>query len=293
MSYQEYRPSSFQILPPIIKNILIINGLVYISAIFIRNKFDVDLADYLGLHYFFSQKFSPFQLIGYMFMHAYRDENTGRLIWEHIVFNMFALWMFGSALENLWGPKRFLTFYLITGLGAALAHYTIFYFQIHPTLEAVNAYINNPDAEQFEAFFQSRHLKIASVEIQDLVRNITTKYNSLEATGDKTGMLNCSVDFMKQYKVDLLNAPVVIGASGSVAGILAAFGMLFPNTMLYIYFAIPVKAKYAVIGYAAYELYMGVSNSEADNVAHFAHIGGMLFGFITLKLWNMNKTNFF
>ena len=293
MSYQEYRPSSFQILPPIIKNILIINGLVYIAAIFIRNKYDIDLADYFGLHYFFAQKFSPFQLIGYMFMHAYRDEGTGRLIWEHIVFNMFALWMFGSALENLWGAKRFLTFYIITGLGAALAHYTIFYFQIHPTLEAINAYISNPDAEQFEAFFQSRHLKIASAEIQDLVRNLPVKYNALEASGDKEGMLNCTLDFMKQYKVDLLNAPVVIGASGSVAGILAAFGMLFPNTMLYLYFAIPIKAKYAVIGYAAYELYMGVSNSAGDNVAHFAHIGGMFFGFITLKIWDRNRNNFF
>ena len=151
---------------------------------------------------------------------------------------MFALWMFGSVLENFWGPKRFITFYLVTGIGAALTHYAVLSYQLHPMVAQLQ--------------------------------------------GDP--------DQLRQ----LYNAPIVIGASGAVFGLLLAFGMLFPNTLLYVYFAIPIKAKYFVIIYGAVELYSSLQNNAGDNVAHFAHLGGMLFGFILIKIWNRtNRTNFY
>lgn len=284
MSYQEHRPSSFQILPSVIKNILIINGIFLFAQFVLRTSYNVELSQFLGLHYFFSEKFRPYQLITYMFMHG---------DFFHLLSNMFALWMFGSVLENFWGPKRFLAFYLITGLGAALTHYLIFYFQISPTMAIINNYINNPDLKQFEGFFESEHLKLVSLEMKDRVQELITLYNGMEANGNKAGMLNASLEFMQYYKEELLNAPVVVGASGSVFGVLLAFGMLFPNTLLYVYFAIPIKAKYFVIIYGLVELFSGVQNSPGDNVAHFAHLGGMLFGFILILYWKKQRNQFY
>ncbi len=284
MSYQEHRPSNFQILPSVIKNILIINGIFLFAQFVLRTSYNVELSQFLGLHYFFSEKFRPYQLITYMFMHG---------DFFHLLSNMFALWMFGSVLENYWGPKRFLAFYLITGLGAALTHYVIFYFQITPTLSIINNYINNPDLKQFEGFFESEHLKIVSLEMKDRVQELISQYNGMEANGNKSGMLNASLEFMQYYKEELLNAPVVVGASGSVFGVLLAFGMLFPNTLLYVYFAIPIKAKYFVIIYGLVELFSGVQNSAGDNVAHFAHLGGMLFGFILIMYWKKQRNQFY
>jgi membrane associated rhomboid family serine protease len=284
MSYQEYRPSSFRILPPVIKNLLIINTILLFAQYVLRNSFNIELSEILGLHYFFSSEFRPYQLITYMFMHG---------DFFHLISNMFALWMFGSTLENFWGGKRFLTFYLITGLGAALTHYIVFYFEIRPSLDAINAYIVNPDLRTFETFFQSEHLKIVSNEMRNQINDLVTHYNSMESSGDKSGMLSASLDFMRSYKEELLNAPVVVGASGSIFGVLLAFGMLFPNTLLYIYFAIPIKAKYFVIMYGAMELFSGIQNNPSDNVAHFAHLGGMLFGFILIKYWGTTDRNHF
>jgi membrane associated rhomboid family serine protease len=98
---------------------------------------------------------------------------------------------------------------------------------------------------------------------------------------------------VQQYKIDYLNAPVVVGASGAVFGLLLAYGMMFPNNIIYIYFAIPLKAKYFVILYGAIELYSGLSNNAADNVAHFAHLGGMLFGIFLILYWKRQRKNFF
>ena len=284
MSYQNYRPTSFQILPPVIKNILIINGICLFAQFVLRKSYGIELSEYLGLHYFFADKFRPYQAITYMFMHG---------DFFHLLSNMFALWMFGSVLESFWGPKRFLIFYLITGLGAALTHYAIFYFQIHPTVVMINDYISNPNLKQFEAFFQSNQLKVVSVEMQNQMKEFIANYNGMEAAGNTNGMMSASIEFMNNYKTELYNAPVVVGASGSIFGLLLAFGMLFPNTLLYVYFAIPIKAKYFVIIYGAIELFSGVQNNPTDNVAHFAHLGGMLFGFIMLKYWNRTNRNQF
>ena len=279
---EQYRPSGFQLLPPVVKNLLIINIILFLATISLANTLHIDLSDILGLHYFASQKFHFWQIITYMFMHGG---------FGHIFFNMFALWMFGSAIENFWGPKRFLTYYLITGIGAALLHYIIYFYQIRPVMTVINDYIANPDHDKLLAFFGSSNFQNYSQDIQESFAQFRQHYNELISSHHPQQALTLSIDFMQQYKIDFLNQPVIIGASGAVFGLLIAFGMMFPNSLIYIYFAIPVKAKYFVIAYGAIELFSGVSGHAADNVAHFAHIGGMIFGFILLKLWGVKRLN--
>jgi membrane associated rhomboid family serine protease len=231
MSYNNYRPGGFSLLPEVVKNLLIINGIFFLITIVVGNRFNIDLNQILGLHYPQSDAFKPYQIVTYMFMH-------GNL--THILMNMFALWMFGTNIENYWGGKRFLTYYLITGLGAAAIHYIVIYFvDVYPKLQLIN-----------NALAEGQIIETESYK--------TIIYNSI---------------------------PPVVGASGAVFGLLLAFGMLFPEQMIYIYFAIPIKAKYFVILYGLFELFTGVYGSSADNVAHFAHLGGMLFGFILIKYW--------
>jgi membrane associated rhomboid family serine protease len=278
MSYQQYRPSQFSILPTVVKNLLIINGLFFLATVVFIGSFHVDLTNILGLHFPLSHAFRPYQVVTYMFMHG---------SFMHLFFNMFALWMFGAPLENLWGPKRFLTYYVITGIGAAACHYAIIYYQIAPSLTFIESFLNNPSLADFETFLKLNQLNISEIEIAQIVSEIQHQSQN----GGSTEMLGMAVDFMQRYRDSLLDMPVIVGASGSVFGILLAFGMLFPNTLLYLYFAIPIKAKWFVLLYGLAELYMGISNNPGDNVAHFAHLGGMLFGFILIKYWN-KKNNY-
>jgi membrane associated rhomboid family serine protease len=284
MSNEYSRPNNFSVLPLVVKNLLIINGLFYLATLTAETQ-GVDLSDLLGLHFPFSEKFKSYQFITYMFMHG---------SFMHLFFNMFALWMFGNTLENLWGPKRFLTYYIITGIGAAIIHYSVVYFQTQPTLDFINTYIANPSLENFQLFLKSEHFKMTSQEMLDHFNStIPTLYNQAINSNDAQHALQISIDYMHVYKADFLNAPIVVGASGSVFGILLAFGMLFPNTLLYVYFAIPIKAKWFVILYGAMELFSGLKGSPDDNVAHFAHLGGMLFGFILIKYWQKKSNHFY
>lgn len=274
-----YRPSGFSILPPVVKNLIIINGLMFLATI----ALPIDLIDILGLHYFASEKFKSYQLITYMFMH-------GGV--AHIFFNMFAVWMFGNAIENLWGGQKFLAYYIITGLGAAFTHYIIVHFQIQPMLAVINDYISTPDPDKLTAFLDSQYFKVASNEILLHFNEFKEQYNFLLHSGNPEKAVDLSVSFMEQYKADYLNAHVVVGASGSLFGILLAFGMMFPNQHIFLmFFPFPIKAKYFVMIYGAIELFSGLRNSPEDNVAHFAHLGGMLFGFILIKLWQKGKSN--
>jgi len=244
-----YRPTSFSQLPDVIKNLLIINGLLFFATISL-DSYGVDLVKWLGLHQFQSPDFMPHQLVTHFFMHAN---------FTHLLFNMFALWMFGKILENVWGGKRFLIYYMITALGAAALHLGVSQYEIISLQNQLNT-------NDLTTLLENGRSILASN--QNYSHPIMGKLNQL------------------------INTPTV-GASGAVFGILLAFGMLFPNTLLYLYFAIPVKAKYFVIVYGLLELYAGLSNNPADNVAHFAHLGGMLFGFILLKYWQKNHTEFY
>ncbi|MCD4665906.1 MAG: rhomboid family intramembrane serine protease [Bacteroidales bacterium] len=271
---EQFRPGGFRILPPVVKNLIIINALFFLGTIAATEVFRIDLTDILGLHYFTAEKFKPFQFITYMFMHGG---------FMHIAFNMFALWMFGNALENMWGPKKFLTYYIITGIGAAITHYVVFYFEISPVLKAIDSYMDNPTSDGLNLFLSSGYFKVTSYEIQDSFNIFRNEYNEL-IYSDPHKALQLSIDFMTQYRIDFLNAPVVVGASGAVFGILLAFGMSFPNALIYVYFAIPVKAKYFVMIYGAIELFSGIYDT-GSNVAHFAHLGGMVFGYFVLLYW--------
>ena len=220
---EQYSPTGFRVLPPVVKNLLIINILLYLAT-FTMNRFHIDLTDYLGLHFFMASDFKPYQLITYMFMHGN---------FEHLFFNMFALWMFGNTLENIWGSKRFLLFYMVCGIGAGLCQEVVQYIQYATTL---------------------------------------AQYDSVNLGGGH-------VISMASY----LNLMNTVGASGAIYGLLLAFGMMFPNSMIYLYFFVPIKAKWFVIGYAVIELVSGFIGG--GNVAHFAHLGGMLFGLILILVW--------
>ena len=224
----DIRMGSFQSMPPVVKNLLIINGLVYFAQTVFENSTAFSISNMFALHDIHSVYFKPHQLITHMFMHG--D------FW-HLFFNMFALWMFGAMLENVWGSKKFLIFYMACGLGAAFLHLGVLYREM---ADVMAIFREMPVSQQEELLYSER------------------------------------------FKV---NTPTV-GASGAVFGCLAAFGYLFPNSLLYIYGLFPVKAKWFVIFYAAMELWLGVRNSARDNVAHWAHLGGALVGFILVYVWN-------
>lgn len=248
MSYQEIRPGGYSLLPPVVKNLMIINGLFFLGTIAFQ-RYGVDLTRLLGLFVPQSAHFQPHQLVSYIFMHGN---------FEHIFFNMFALWMFGNSLENYWGGKRFLIYYMATGLGAGLIHLAVLEFELFSILPQIAA----------ESF--------------DMVRQegLAILYNGQNYSDPLLSKLNA-----------ILNVPTV-GASGAVFGLLLAFGMMFPNAQIYIYFLFPIKAKYFVVIYGLLELFSGVSNRPGDNVAHFAHLGGMLVGFVLLKYWKKHRTRF-
>lgn len=274
------RPGGFSMLPVVVKNLLILNGLFFLATIVLSSNYGINLINILGLHFPIAEEFKIYQVITYMFMHG---------DFRHILFNMFAVWMFGSVLENYWGAKRFITYYIITGIGAAVIHYLVVYYDMYPTLAHLKAFNNDPSPEALNAFINSDNFKISTHQMLSNFKDFKNNYNQLLAEGQVNEALNVSLQFMADYKVDFLNQPVVVGASGSLFGLLLAYGMLFPNALIYLFFAIPIKAKYFVILYGAFELYSGFANYGTSNIAHFAHLGGMLFGYFLIKWWQKNE----
>ena len=203
-------------MPPVVKNLLILNVLFFLADISLQTR-GIDLTQWLGLHYITAQDFYPWQFITYMFMHGN---------FSHLFFNMFALWMFGYALENYWGSKRFLVYYLITGVGAALIQ-----------------------------------TGVLALEIRSMTAELPP--------------------FAAQHYI---NQIVTVGASGAIYGILLAFGMCFPNVPIFLYFFLPIKAKWFVIIYGVIEFFAGIGRAS-DGVAHFAHLGGMIFGLLLILYW--------
>ncbi|MBK6482842.1 MAG: rhomboid family intramembrane serine protease [Chitinophagales bacterium] len=272
-----FRPQGFQILPLVVKNLLIINGLLFLATVVLQSSYNIRLVDILGLHFFTSSEFRPYQLVTHMFMH-------GSLM--HIFSNMFSLWMFGSVLENHWGPKRFLTFYFVCGLGGAFLHLGVTWFEYSRMQDAINAYLINPGIPEF-ATLSARYDHLLNMNAIDQFIN---QWKQQPLNPD---FISQSGEMASSFLRILADIPIV-GASGAVFGVLLGFGMLFPNTYLYLLFPpIPIKAKYFVIFYGLFELYAGFSGTQSG-IAHFAHIGGMLFGFILIRLWNKsNRKDFF
>lgn len=282
MNYENYRPSAFKLLPEVVKNLLIINFIFFLTTQVVFTKFGIDLNDMLGLHYFQSEKFRWYQFITYMFMHG----SMG-----HILMNMLALWMFGSAVENIWGSKRFLNYYLLCGIGAAIAHYAIVYYEMQPATDFINDYIANPDITKLQSLINSDAFqKFTSEELAANYNSFTREFNNL-CVSEPQKALELSIQYMSQFKSDVFNAPNVVGASGAVMGLLLAYGMIFPNSLIYVYFVLPIKAKYFVIIYGIAELFYGIA-IPGDNVAHFAHVGGLITGFIIIQMWRRKNRRY-
>lgn len=221
-------------LPEIIKNLVIINGLMFIATYVLESAMGIDLVNLLGLHFFKDHDFQPYQIFTSMFMH-------GGI--AHILFNMFSLISLGSILERVWGGKRFLFFYLFCGIGASFLHMAVQAYQVH-------------------------HL-IGSFDI----------YQALP-----------------EYTVQQLSSymGILIGASGAIYGVMVAFAMLFPNTELIIMFIpYPIKAKYLIVIFILVDFFGGITDFSWDNIAHFAHLGGGLFGAILIWFWRKDRTNLY
>lgn len=280
MSYQEYRPSSFSFLPVVVKNILIINAIMLLAETVFEEQLGFSFNQQFGLYFPLSQFFQPYQYVTHLFLH-------GGLM--HLLYNMLLLWMLGTTLENYWGSKRFLIYYMVTGLGAAVIHNLSTWFEISQLSGEIARYAQAPNVMDFLALMKE-HVRYLS---SDSVSAINAFINTWEMMPDDQMMAAQSVNWANQLVEAKMDIPV-IGASGAVYGVLLAFGMLFPNSVIYLYFAIPVKAKYLVIILGAIELFAGFANNPGDNVAHFAHLGGMLFGFFLIRYWNKrNRTHFY
>ncbi len=281
MSYQQIRPGSFEVLPPVIKNLIIINGIVLLAQTTGEMwGYDKWIINTFALHNVQSSLFMPHQLITHLFMHGN---------FFHFFFNMFALWMFGSMLENMWRSKRFLIFYILCGLGAALMHLATLSIEYHFLQNEVISFLNRPSPGEFNAFLKSNPSILRVFKDPQFIRQLLVDWDNQPQNIE---YIEGAKNFVTVFADVSLNTPTV-GASGAVFGCLAAFGYLFPNTLIYLYFFFPIKAKWFVILYAAAELWMGVNNS-GGNVAHFAHLGGALIGFLLVVYWNKkNRRTFY
>lgn len=215
-------------LPVVTKNLLIINVLVFLAS-FVLQPMGIDLTNLLGLHFFLASDFHLYQLFTYMFMHGG---------FAHIIMNMFMLWMFGMVIENVWGPRKFLFYYIVCGLGAGVCQ----------------------ELAQLGQFYMLANDQVPGFTLSEL---FLVAHNSQS----------------------VLNLWTTVGASGAIYAVLLAFGMLFPNEKMFIIpIPFPIKAKWIIFGSIAVEFFSAIGTTN-DGVAHLAHLGGMLFGFILIKYW--------
>ncbi|MFP5471387.1 MAG: rhomboid family intramembrane serine protease [Bacteroidia bacterium] len=222
-------------LTPVVKNLVIINALFYLAQLLLPS-----FTEQFALYYFESDKFKLYQIATHFFMHS---PDT----FLHILFNMFALIMFGPPLERIWNAQKFLLFYFISAFGALFVHQAVMYFQVQELNELLMVY------------------EEGSMEYYETLRSLKS----------------------------IVFTPM-LGASGAIFGVLAAFAFYFPNTQLMLLFPpIPIKAKWLVLILVGFDLFMGIGNHSGDNVAHFAHLGGALFGFIMVLLWQKNRSDFY
>lgn len=214
-------------MPPVVKNLLLINVIMYVITMITGNF----MYENFALFYFKSPFFKPFQLVTHMFMHGG---------FTHIFFNMYTLFIFGGVLERVWGSQKFLLYYFVTGIGAALLHLGVMYLQLQGYIADMNA-----------------------------------------------------GDFMARANIQALLSTPTVGASGAIYGLLLAYGMLFPNNVMQLIFPpVALKAKWFVLIFGALELLLGLSG-RGGNVAHFAHLGGMIFGFFLILYWKKNNRMYY
>jgi len=260
-------------LTPAAKNILIINGIIFILSDFVGLRSYI--IESFGMRYFHSENFQPYQILTYMWVHGG---------FGHLFSNMFSVLIFAPILERVWGSKKFLIYYLTTGIGAGILYSGINYYENYSFEIQVKSYEQNPSPESFRKL---------------VLNNSSEYYNQLYDFIDsyEQNPSNSNDNLSIAYANDLLKVKSdvpMVGASGAVFGILLAFAMLFPNMELMLLFLpIPVKAKYVVLVYGIYELWSEINRMPGDNVAHFAHLGGMLIGYLILKYWKRKYGTFY
>ena len=262
-------------LTPTVRNLLIANVVVFLAQI---NFSAFDLTLFGSLYPLGSPYFHFWQFLTHMFMHG---------SWGHIFSNMFGLISFGPLLEQRWGGQRFLAFWLMCGIGAGGIYEGVRTYEHHRMEAAAQEFHRLPSGGDFANFYKTYFPGARGYETlaTDLDRNPSNADNIASATQ----AIDAAVD-------EAQNSPHagMLGASGALFGILFAFAYLFPNTELFLlFFPFPIKAKYFVFFYGLYELYNGVHQTPGDNVAHFAHIGGLLIGFVILKFWESGRARFY
>ena len=260
-------------LTPAAKNILIINGIIFILSDFIGLRSYI--IESFGMRYFHSENFQPYQILTYMWVHGG---------FGHLFSNMFSVLIFAPILERVWGSKKFLIYYLATGIGAGILYSGINYYENYSFEIQVKSYEQNPSPESFRKLVLNN-----SSEYYNQLYDFIDSYEQNPSSSNDNLSIAYANDLLK-VKSDV----PMVGASGAVFGILLAFAMLFPNMELMLLFLpIPVKAKYVVLVYGIYELWSEINRMPGDNVAHFAHLGGMLIGYLILKYWKKKYGTFY
>ena len=222
--------------------------------------------------------FYPWQFFTYMFLHAG---------WGHLISNMFALISFGPLLEQRWGASRFLTFWMICGVGAGLLYEGVRGYEGYRMEQARQEFHRSPSGADFQDFFRTYFPDATGYET--LAGAMERNPQNAEYTQAATNAIDGAVEETRNSR----NGGM-LGASGAVFGLLFAFAYLFPNTELMLLFIpFPIKAKYFVLFYGLYELFKGVHRTPGDNVAHFAHLGGLLIGFLVVKYWEGGRRSFY
>ncbi|HEX8328550.1 MAG TPA: rhomboid family intramembrane serine protease [Hymenobacter sp.] len=259
---------------PTVRNLLIANLVFFLAQTSL-----LPLLTQVGsLYPIGSPYFYPWQFFTYMFLHG---------SWGHLFSNMFGLIVFGPLLEQRWGPSRFLTFWLICGVGAGVLHQGVRAYETHRMEQAQQEFHQSPSGADFANFFE-KYLPEAQ-GYETLANALARDPNNPEYIEATTKAIDGVVD-----EVTNSRRGGMLGASGALFGILFAFAYLFPNTKLFIFpLPVPIAAKYLVFGYTMLELYQGIHRTPGDNVAHFAHLGGLLIGFIVLKFWQESRERFY
>lgn len=267
---ERYTPGKRQRKAKSVNYLIVVNVIVFLLTYILDYSGQANLYNILGLHHPKSELFQPHQMVTHIFMHGG---------YFHIFINMFILWMFGSPLEMVWGTKRFLFFYFFTGFGAAALHLAVTGLSLDKIENQASAFAEAPSYDGFMDF-KEEYIDALPPKYVNAADNF-----ALEWSGDRNNPAHSqrAVMIVQSHLKASIDKPTV-GASGAIYGLLIAFGMLFPNIYIFLYFLIPIKAKYFVILLGAIELYSGLFGQNVS-IANFAHLGGMIFGWILLKIW--------
>jgi len=259
---------------PVVKNILIINVAIFAISYLVN----LPINQWFGLYNVYSENFAIYQFFTYMWLHG----GLGHIFW-----NMLMIFFLGPLLEQVWGSKRFAIFYIVCGIGAGLLYGTVDAIQNMSLKQDAEAYITNPSPERFENFIIKYKSKYDYYYNVNAIGEISDNYFDNPSYKDQT------IEVVNRIYATVVTWGSMVGASGALYGLLFAFAYLFPNTEFYIYFLFPIKAKYLAFALAMFSIYSEFNRAQGDNVAHLAHLSGMLIAFILLRLWKNDTQRFY